>query len=656
MDAESGPFEFTEPRRTRRQEFYDTLTTIGLAEADQAIRRLAEAWRKATHADISMIWLLSDARADAHKAGRLQLAGAAGGPERWPDELADKHCTQWSMGTCAIDADEVQGHRDARAWCRTLGEREYRSSMCGLFVEHLEAPGLVCVPLAPAGGGAESDSESGPLGGIRGVVSLHYRKPADARIFRKPEGETKPGDRGSLRFMGRLSAMVLANLWREQKIIASAELAALAATHLTRQREEPRKVRREYLDGVITLIRKQLNFRYVTVFSRVPFERRVAAVASTGLFPTVGTGRIVPDEFSKFGFNAGTGVVGAAYRDHQVSFLDAADERAALDDRMLGASELTPSADPGSRGLTVVLPIAGRSESLDDSDSAEEPVAAVIRCSGQQNKVGADLPRHFDPTEFETLQFIAEQIAPVLLTLESRIMREDVISVVKHDLLVPMHSIRDAVDFITDPPAGTSGQSLEYYLANLRQSSLRLGGLVDQLSRDLFSKRAIKPRRTNLGSEIVAPLKRMMTPFAQEFQTEIRFDGFDGEGGLPMLNVDPALIERAIYNLVMNALKYGHKRDSTRQRANLIQILASRVPGGFAIDVVNEGPGVAPEDEPFLFTMHFRSRMARATREGTGLGLSVVRQIMVSHGGRATLLHPKDPTVFRLFLPERLKA
>ncbi len=83
--------------------------------------------------------------------------------------------------------------------------------------------------------------------------------------------------------------------------------------------------------------------------------------------------------------------------------------------------------------------------------------------------------------------------------------------------------------------------------------------------------------------------------------------------------VRPHLVERAITNLVDNALKYS---------AGPVELGLD----GRRVEVRDEGPGFKPEDIPHVFDRFYRSNEAR-TEPGSGLGLAIVQQIVERHGG-----------------------
>ena len=117
----------------------------------------------------------------------------------------------------------------------------------------------------------------------------------------------------------------------------------------------------------------------------------------------------------------------------------------------------------------------------------------------------------------------------------------------------------------------------------------------------------------------------------------------------PVARIDIELFERAVANLVDNALKFC-------PRGARITLAAQAAPdGGIEVFVADTGPGIAAADLPHLFDRFFRSRasVAPATGEGgKGLGLAIVKRIVELHGGEVELRsRPGEGTRVRLRLP-----
>jgi len=117
------------------------------------------------------------------------------------------------------------------------------------------------------------------------------------------------------------------------------------------------------------------------------------------------------------------------------------------------------------------------------------------------------------------------------------------------------------------------------------------------------------------------------------------------EPDLPLVDVEPLLLEQVLLNLVENAKRYA---GSNAQ----IQIHAKAVNGVLAVQVVDDGPGI-PEDEwDKVFEKFYRGRSAGKADGGVGLGLTICRAIIRAHGGRISI-QPRNAggTIVEFTLP-----
>jgi two-component system sensor histidine kinase KdpD len=112
---------------------------------------------------------------------------------------------------------------------------------------------------------------------------------------------------------------------------------------------------------------------------------------------------------------------------------------------------------------------------------------------------------------------------------------------------------------------------------------------------------------------------------------------------LPLISVDPVLMQQVLVNLLDNAAKY------TRS-GSAIEIRARTVDGGLVLEVADSGPAIPSGTEEKIFEKFYRGPHAGAA--GAGLGLAICRGIVEAHGGsiraerRAT-----DGTLFSVRLP-----
>src|SRR5262249_3964746 len=99
--------------------------------------------------------------------------------------------------------------------------------------------------------------------------------------------------------------------------------------------------------------------------------------------------------------------------------------------------------------------------------------------------------------------------------------------------------------------------------------------------------------------------------------------------GNGQIYADPDLFERAVGNLLDNALRFTPENGS-------IQIALSKRNAECEVAVSDNGCGIAPEHLPRVFDRFYRAETSRSS-DGAGLGLSLVKSIMDLHGGSATV-------------------
>jgi signal transduction histidine kinase len=95
----------------------------------------------------------------------------------------------------------------------------------------------------------------------------------------------------------------------------------------------------------------------------------------------------------------------------------------------------------------------------------------------------------------------------------------------------------------------------------------------------------------------------------------------------PVIMADEDRISQVLSNLFSNAIKYSPDGGE-------IRIIGLMRPDQVIVCVSDQGPGVAPEDIPFIFDRFYRSTKATRTTKGAGLGLYLTRAVIEAHGGQ----------------------
>jgi two-component system phosphate regulon sensor histidine kinase PhoR len=208
-------------------------------------------------------------------------------------------------------------------------------------------------------------------------------------------------------------------------------------------------------------------------------------------------------------------------------------------------------------------------------------------------------------------------------------MKTDFVSLVSHELRTPLTSIRMFIETlsmgrVTDP------EQTRQVLQLLSRETERLSEMIERV---LDWGRIESGRRTYtlLPGPVDPVLEAALQAFrAQRLSAEVEVQ-VEVEPGLPRVRVDREALAGALLNLVQNAFKYTgeHRR---------IRVRARRERKGVAIDVEDNGPGIAPREQRRVFERFYRvdDLLTRRT-EGSGLGLSIAQRITEAHGGKLTL-------------------
>lgn len=120
--------------------------------------------------------------------------------------------------------------------------------------------------------------------------------------------------------------------------------------------------------------------------------------------------------------------------------------------------------------------------------------------------------------------------------------------------------------------------------------------------------------------------------------------------GAATIDGDRVMIQRAIGNLLSNALRHASKHSVVRVT---IEVLSDTV----ELSVINVGQPIDPAWIPRLFDRFFRTEKSRPHPEhsGTGLGLSITQSIMIAHGGTIRVASDEKHTSFTLVFPNHLR-
>ncbi|MBP8291034.1 MAG: two-component system sensor histidine kinase KdbD, partial [Chromatiaceae bacterium] len=209
-----------------------------------------------------------------------------------------------------------------------------------------------------------------------------------------------------------------------------------------------------------------------------------------------------------------------------------------------------------------------------------------------------------------------------LVSMESERLRNGLLSSISHDLRTPLTALIGLIDamMLIEPKLPPPHQE---FAGAIREQALRTNAQVNNLldmARLQAGKVSLKREWQPLEDAVGSALQACATVLGGH---TVRIDL---PGDLPELELDAVLMERVFSNLLENAAKYT-------PRGSIIEISARVAGADIEVSVCDNGPGLPPGREQVIF-----EKFARGQEEspivGVGLGLAIVRAIVVAHGGR----------------------
>jgi signal transduction histidine kinase len=229
-------------------------------------------------------------------------------------------------------------------------------------------------------------------------------------------------------------------------------------------------------------------------------------------------------------------------------------------------------------------------------------------------------------------------------------LKSDFVSNVSHELRTPLALIRLYAETLELGRLPSAGKQQEYYEI-IRKESERLTSLINNIldfSRIESGKKEYTFRETNVADLVRSTLESYRFEIEQNgFQFEQRI-----ESDVPPLWVDREAIARSLLNLVNNAVKYSSNE-------KYLGISLYRHNSGVNLEVVDHGIGIPAKEHLKIFEKFYRvgDPLVHNTK-GSGLGLSLVRHIVLAHGGEVAVESaPGKGSKFIITLPlQRLVA
>ena len=235
---------------------------------------------------------------------------------------------------------------------------------------------------------------------------------------------------------------------------------------------------------------------------------------------------------------------------------------------------------------------------------------------------------------------LAKSINLMRLNLKDMLARRSkMLMGVSHDLKTPIALIQGYADALADNVADdpeTKAKYLDIIRVKARQLEDLTGELIDFLKIGGDGTATIvevDPAKMlqSLGQRFESDARLLKRSLSWGFGSDFsRIPGFP----IPRKNMNRALVERALENLVTNSFKYSRNEGTIGLRLLLVD-------GILSFSVTDDGPGIKREDEPYVFDAFYRGSSSRSDG-GHGFGLTIVKAVVDLHGWSVTIGKRKD--------------
>lgn len=232
------------------------------------------------------------------------------------------------------------------------------------------------------------------------------------------------------------------------------------------------------------------------------------------------------------------------------------------------------------------------------------------------------------------------------MTRERRLeeMRREFVANVSHELRTPLTYLQGYTEAILDGLAADPAEEKKY-LKIILDETLRLRRLVSDLldlSRIEAGQLALEKGEVNLA-ELCSEVAEKVRPLAEE--KGIRLE-LDIPAALPAAWGNADRLQQVLINLLDNALRHTGA-------GGKVAVTAKVQGEELVVSVHDTGPGIPPEDLPYIFERFYKVEKARTrTTAGTGIGLAIVKGLVEAHGGRVWVEStPGKGSVFTFTVP-----
>ncbi|MFJ8457856.1 sensor histidine kinase [Lysinibacillus xylanilyticus] len=222
-------------------------------------------------------------------------------------------------------------------------------------------------------------------------------------------------------------------------------------------------------------------------------------------------------------------------------------------------------------------------------------------------------------------------------------MREEWIVNISHDLKTPLSSIKGYSEVIANQDYKITAQEMYKYAEVIQNKTVYIEKLVNDLKLTYQLKNTLLPiKKTTV--DIIDLTRESIIEFMNMPNYKDRLIEFECSQEQLLIIADPGLIQRVLVNLINNALIHT-------DLDTYVQVYIKQTPTHAVVTIIDNGDGINKKDLPHIFDRYYRGTNTDP-KNSSGLGMAIVKEIIVAHGGEIVVESSKgDGTKITFQLP-----